>query len=193
MDGQHMVTTPNYSDNNVGWEKGQAYQSWVRQMYPCVYNGGQKRRELTYLEGKQEQLQGETLEGVEVKFDDKMRDTKRIYIEMYEKSRGENEKYVESGIYRNDNTKFILIGDYYYWFLFSKARLVWLDRNDPPFLYRPKPTDTSIGFCIPIENAQKLCLDYREFNGDTFQPPKSIEEYSEDESWLDGIRIAKNQ
>ena len=49
------------------------------------------------------------------------------------------------------------------WFLFSKTKLIWLDRIDPPFLKRPKPTGTSIGFCIPIKNAKHLCLDWVEF------------------------------
>ena len=33
---------------------------------------------------------------------------------------------------------------------------------DPPFLFRPNPTGTSVGFCIPIENARHLCLDHKE-------------------------------
>jgi len=54
--------------------------------------------------------------------------------------------------------------------LFSKKYLVWLDRLDPPFLFRPKPTGTSIGFCIPIKNAKMFCLDYQELNkGELFK------------------------
>jgi len=158
MDG--LFTGTKYSDNDTGWEKGKRYEAWVKIKYPQIYKG----RKLTFNETEKKQLVGETLEGVEVKFDDKMKTTGRIYIEQSEKRLLENKKYVESGIFRNDNTKIWLIGDYSLWFLFSKKYLVWLDRLDPPFLYRPKPTGTSIGFCIPIKNAKLLCLDFQEFN-----------------------------
>ena len=162
MDGLFTETTPQYGDNNVGWYKGKEYEEWVIAKYPTVYPG----RKLTLLQGKQEQLRGETKEGVEIKFDDKIYaycHSGRVYIEMYEKSRPENRDYVESGIFRDDNTKLLLIGDYSIWFLFSKQWLRWIERLDPPFLYRPKPTPTSIGFCIPVPNAKRLCLDFYRF------------------------------
>lgn len=153
---------PHYSDNNTGFSKGMDYQEWVRQQYPLVY----PKRKLSFFEGKMEQLRGETREGIEIKLDDlifEYCDEGRIYIETHEKAQVQNAKYVESGIYRNDNTRIWLVGDYSMWFLFSKAKLVWLDKLDPPFLYRPKPTGTSIGFCIPLPNAKRLCLDFRSF------------------------------
>lgn len=162
MGGTHTEMTPEYARN---LERGLNYQHWVQKMYPEIYKG----RTITYYEGKENQLRGESLEGIEVKLDDKIYEyceTGRLYIEMEEKSRVENDKYVESGIYRNDNTKIWLIGDYTIWFLFSKQKLIWLARLDPPFLFRPKPTGTSIGFCIPIKNAKELCLDYVEFSSE---------------------------
>jgi hypothetical protein len=154
-----MEMTPNYSDNNVGFDKGREYEVWVQEKYPQVY----LQRKLTYFEGKTNQLKGETEEGIEVKFDDLIEKYGRTYIETKEKTHIENKNYVDSGIYRTDNSRLYLIGDYTQWFLFSKAKLIWLDRLDPPFLYRPKPTSTSIGFCIPIKNAKELALDYQQF------------------------------
>ena len=154
-----METTPNYSDENTGYEKGVAYEQWVRTQWPRVY----PQRSLTLFKGKQEQLKGETHEGVEIKLDQLIGTYGRIYIEQKEKARVENAEYVDSGIYREDNTTIYLVGDYSRWFLFSKRYLRWLDKLDPPFLYRPRPTGTSIGFCIPIKNAKTLCLDYQEF------------------------------
>lgn len=143
-------------------EKGQVYEQWVIRRWPEIY----PQRKLTLKKGLIAQLTGETLEGVEIKFDDLIYwydPNGRVYIEVEEKANAENNNYVISGIYRNDNTKLYLVGDYSIWFLFSKKYLQWLDKLDPPFLFRPKPTPTSRGFCIPIKNAKKLCLDYQEF------------------------------
>jgi len=165
MDGLFMETTPQYGDNNEGWQKGKEYEEWVKFKYPQVYNGGLRKRELNFFVTEKDQFTGETQEGIEIKFDDKIYTycfSGRIYIETDEKKFKENSVYVRSGIYRQDNTKLYLIGDYTIWFIFSKKYLVWLDNLDPPFLYRVK-TDTSIGFCIPLENSKKICLDYKEF------------------------------
>jgi len=148
-----METTQYYKDKLA---EGQRYEKFVISRWPEIY----PNKKLTIRDGKLAQLAGETEEGIEIKYDGRMEDTGRVYIEMHEKSRIENEKYIESGIYRNDNSKLFLIGNMTQWFLFSIDKLRWLDRLDPPFLYRPKPTGTSIGFCIPIKNAKHLCLDW---------------------------------
>ena len=156
-----METTPNYSDNNKGWWKGKEYEEWVVVKYPTVY----PKRKLTLIETKAGQCYGETKEGVEIKFDDKIYaycSTGRLCIEKYEKARDENKHFVESGILKTDNTTILLIGDYTIWFLFSKRYLQWLDKLNPPFLYEYK-TGTSIGFCLPLENARRLCLDVHVF------------------------------
>ncbi len=150
-----METTQYYKDKLA---EGQRYESFVMSRWPEVY----PNRTLTIRDSKYAQLKGETEEGIEIKYDGRMEDTGRVYIETQEKTHVDNEKYIESGIYRNDNSKLFLIGNMTQWFMFSKDKLVWLDRLDPPFLYRVQ-TPTSIGFCIPVENAKHLCLDYKEF------------------------------
>ena len=157
MDGTHTEMTPEYERN---LERGLNYQYWVKQMFPKVY----KNRSITYYEGKQNQLKGESLEGIEVKLDEVSHSTGRVYIEVAEKSNSNNATYVPSGIYREDNTKLYLVGNYSIWFIFSKRHLRWLDKLDPPFILRVNPIPTSKGFCIPIINAKKLCLDYQVFN-----------------------------
>ena len=161
MDGQFMETTQYY---NIKLKEGQDYEQWVINIYPERYSG----RTLCLHEGRQAQLDGETIEGVEIKYDKRLAETNRIYIETHEKTKVENKEYVKSGIYREDNTKIWLIGDYVIWFLFSKAKLVWLDQLNPPFLYRPPATGTSIGFCLPVQNALRLCLDCQEFESQLF-------------------------
>jgi len=111
-------------------------------------------------EGEKAQLRGETDEGFEIKYDGRMKDTGNVYIELEEKSNPDNFNYVESGIYRNDNTKFYLIGDYKECFVFGKKALQELDRENPSFIIRPKPTGTSIGFLIPVKYAKKLAERY---------------------------------
>lgn len=156
MDGTHTEMTPQYERELV---KGLDYQYWVQKMFPRVY----KNRDITYYEGKENQLKGESLEGIEVKYDEVSNSTGRFYIEQAEKANENNLKYVPSGIYREDNTKLYLIGNYSIWLIFSKRHLRWLDELDPPFILRVNPTPTSQGFCIPIKNAKQLCLDYQEF------------------------------
>ena len=161
MDGPYTETTQYYE---IKLKEGQDYEQWVSDRWPEVY----KDRTLHLHKGRQAQLEGETAEGIEIKYDKRFAETNRIYIETHEKTNPANREYVKSGIYREDNTKIWLIGDYVIWFLFSKAKLVWLDKLDPPFLYRPQATGTSIGFCLPVKNAMRLCLDYQEFESQLF-------------------------
>lgn len=160
MDG--LFTGTKYSDNGIGYRKGSEYEKFVVDNWSSVYPG----RTLSLRQGQAGQLSGETKEGIEIKFDDMIFfycKSGRLYIETHEKAKAENKEYVRSGIYREDNTTIYLIGDYDIWFLFSKQKLRWLEKLDPPFLFLPKSTPTSKGFCIPLKNAKILCLDYQEF------------------------------
>lgn len=137
--------------------QGEGYEQYIKEQWPKIY----PLRTLTFFNGAKAQLLGETKEGVEIKNDNLIEQYGRLYIETAEKSHESNECYVPSGIYREDNTQIYLVGDYTQCWLFSKRYLRWLDQLDPPFLYRP-PVDkaTSKGFCIPVRNADQLCLDH---------------------------------
>ena len=65
---------------------------------------------------------GESLEGYEIKFDDKYQETGNLWIETEERS-NINKKYVNSGILRDDNTIFYVIGNYDVIFIFKKDKL----------------------------------------------------------------------
>jgi len=78
---------------------------------------------------KKMQFKGENSIGWEIKYDQRMAETGNAYIEIAEKSDPKNDKYVNSGIYRDDNTWLWLIGN----------RQVENDRK------------TSIGYLIPKE------------------------------------------
>jgi len=109
----------------------------------------------TYSSRKYQHSIGENKQGIEIKFDDRYSDTGNIYIETKEKSNAKNLRYVESGIYRNDNTWLYLIGNYSEVFIFSKKQLIILDKRN---IYRSVETPTSIGFLIPKLDAEKYSI-----------------------------------
>jgi hypothetical protein len=97
---------------------------------------------------------GENLQGIEIKFDDKMNTTGNVYIETMEKSDPNNLKYIESGIFRNDQSWLYLIGNYSVIYIFSKKHLQLMHDSNK---YRKVTTATSIGFLVPILDAEKYC------------------------------------
>lgn len=98
---------------------------------------------------------GENKQGFEIKFDNRMIDTSNIYIEVKEKAHPDNDNYVHSGIYRNDNTWLYLIGNYDTVYIFGKSLLKLMYECSK---YKEVKTLTSIGFLLPIKDADKYCL-----------------------------------
>ena len=131
-------------------EQGNAYQDFVCR--ELLHHGLIVQNTTS----KQEQLQGENLQGWEIKLDLQMQQTGRIYIETHEKSHSGNIHYVPSGIYRQDNSWLFCIGDYRVLFVFGKKTLQRLDLNNPRWLYRPARTPTSQGFCLPVDRAEQI-------------------------------------
>lgn len=73
--------------------------------------------------GRNEQYSGETKVGIEIKQDKMLKKTKNVYIEYQERlHRGDG--WVNSGILKDDNTRFILIGDIDKFYILPKNRLV---------------------------------------------------------------------
>lgn len=105
-----------------------------------------------YVSRKWQYEVGECSGGVEVKFDDLMRDTGNLYIEVAEKSvPNVSKSYYPSGIYRSDNSWLYVIGDYEEVFVFAKRTLWHLDRSNR---YERKQTPTSLGFLLPKAKAR---------------------------------------
>jgi len=79
-----------------------------------------------------------------------MAETGNAYIEIAEKSDPKNDKYVNSGIYRDDNTWLWLIGNYTEIYIIQKNLLKMLVETGR---YRQVENDrkTSIGYLIPKE------------------------------------------
>jgi hypothetical protein len=97
---------------------------------------------------------GENKIGCEIKNDKKFRDTGNFWIELKEKSNPYNIQYIESGINRVDNTWIYIIGDNKTLYIFGKKMLSFLSRK---YKARENKTKTSIGFLLPIIEAEKYC------------------------------------
>ncbi len=98
---------------------------------------------------------GETLQGFEVKYDMKFKDTGNLWIEVCEKTDPNNEVWVDSGIKRNDNTWIYVIGDYDTLYVFSKKDLLKEMDNHRIIENSMK---TSRGYLLKKEEAEKTAL-----------------------------------
>lgn len=97
---------------------------------------------------------GENKIGCEIKNDKKFRLTGNLWIELKEKSDPKNINYIESGINRVDNTWIYIIGDYNTLYIFGKKMLTFLSKK---FNEIENNTKTSIGFLLPVSDAEKYC------------------------------------
>jgi len=107
---------------------------------------------ISYSSKKFQHLIGENKAGFEIKKDQKFRDTNNFYIEIAEKSDPNNFEYIQSGIYRNDNTWLWIQGDEKNIYVFSKKQLIILHKSKR---YKEIKTATSIGFLLPFQEALK--------------------------------------
>jgi len=87
---------------------------------------------------------GESLEGYEIKFDDKYKETGNLWIEIKERT-DVNKEYVNSGIYRDDNSKYYVIGNYDVIFVFLKDKLKQIEKQKNKLENDRK---TSIGYLL---------------------------------------------
>ena len=109
-----------------------------------------------YSSRKYQQEKGESVCGLEIKYDMRLSETGNVYIEVAEKSRPELPEYTASGVFRKDNTWLYLIGDYHQAFVFGKTlmRNLYLNKDQKKALgCVDRQTPTSKGFTIPIKSA----------------------------------------
>jgi len=97
--------------------------------------------------------EGENILGAEIKRDGKFRETGNLYIEVAEKSHPNNDRYVPSGIRREDNSWLFVIGDEGIIYIFSTKYLRMLQPR-----YKSVEKPTSQGFLVPIGEADKYCI-----------------------------------
>ena len=109
---------------------------------------------------------GENLQGFEIKLDNRFNGlypidkpaTNRLSIEIAEKSKGENIKWISSGIYRGDNSWIYIHGNYKEFFVFSITMLRLLHKSGRyEESESPQEKPTVRKFYLPIVDAYKYC------------------------------------
>lgn len=95
---------------------------------------------------------GESRAGIEIKFDDRRKDTGNLYIEYAEKSHPNKKEYVPSGIDRRDNTWLYVQGDYEVIYVIAKTLLKNLKTVKK---FKHVANATSRGYLLPDADAQK--------------------------------------
>ncbi len=94
--------------------------------------------------------------GYEIKLDNRCTDTNRLSIEIAEKTSASNTTWIRSGIFRQDNTLFYIIGNYNVFFLFAKKHLQNYCLESKPLI------DTKFGtiktFYLDFDCANKLSI-----------------------------------
>lgn len=109
----------------------------------------------SYSSQKYQNMIGENKAGLEIKFDNRWKETGNIYIEVAEKSKAENINFIASGIFRNDNTWLYVIGDYTKIFILPKKYLKML-YNKNVKNYKLVETPTSKGMLIPVRDIENI-------------------------------------
>lgn len=121
---------------------------------------------LQNMQSRKYQYKRENLLGLEIKYDDIMSKTRRVYIETAEKAKPRGGEYVEAGIYRKDESWMYGIGNYEVFYIFDKKGLQRLDKANPAWLFRPNPTPTSKGFCVPLDKATQMAMKIIHFSNE---------------------------
>lgn len=103
---------------------------------------------------------GETKVGIEIKCDKRSEETGNYYIE-YQERLNNYGKWVDSGIIKNDNTKYYFYGVVNHYAIFPRNRLMeYYDKivvkNIPVPGCRKVQIGTSKGFLISKEEAEKI-------------------------------------
>jgi hypothetical protein len=124
---------------------------------------------LSQFASRRYQLQhGETIQGIEIKHDERCAASGHLWIEVAERATDESPEYVPSGIMRVDNSWLYVIGDRTVIYALSKT---WLRRCHQSGKYeiRENNLKTSKGFLLPCAVADQAA-DFVE----RFAPPGEL-------------------
>jgi len=147
------MNDPNYPDckHANSFQMGLEFQDFVCETL------AQEGIILQNLSSKKRQLErGENLQGFEIKMDEPCTRTNRLSIEIAEKSRADNALWVNSGIFRIDNTWLYIQGNYDILFIFPKAFLVRLYQTGKyPCEEKPRDRPTIRTFYLPFDQARR--------------------------------------
>lgn len=143
-------------------QKSQEFEDFLEQLFKDKY--GIDLEPFVTSEGQY--YKGENNKGIEIKNDMMYKKTGNLYFEYAEKSKGENYIFIKSGILKDDNSKYFLIGDYDKFWIFRKKRLVEIYYEEKERIkknpnlkssrgIRFVKIPTSKGYIFPIIEAEK--------------------------------------
>jgi hypothetical protein len=116
-----------------------------------------------YITPEGQYYEGENELGIEIKNDTLIKKYGNIYIEYAEKSNAHNGNFVRSGILKNDKSVYFLIGDKTKFWIFKKARLVEIFKEEYALHNQGLPSTrgikfkqipTSMGIAYPVRYAE---------------------------------------
>jgi hypothetical protein len=102
---------------------------------------------------------GENLQGFEIKQDKTSLKTNRYSIEIAEKTNGNNINWINSGIFRNDNSFIYIQGNEKFFHMFSKSFLINIYKTNKYKTYEyPKELPTVKKWYLDFVDADKYCI-----------------------------------
>jgi len=140
--------------------RGQYYERAVNDLFKTHYD-----IDLGIYETMEEQYNiGESKLCIEVKYDRKSWGTGNLYIETQEKTSADKYSFTDSGILRNDNSKFYLIGNKEEFFMIDKNFLNELHTENgfDDLNIKHTETKTSRGFLINIKELKEYIYKNKE-------------------------------
>jgi|SRR3989344_2014014 len=124
-----------------------------------------------FITPEEQYYKGENEAGIEIKHDMVYKKTGNLYIEYAEKSKEDNSSWIDSGIKKEDNSTYFLIGDFDQFWIFKKQRLLEIFDEEKRLKKEGKTSPrhikfivklTSLGFIYPIRYAEKEELNIDE-------------------------------
>lgn len=158
------------SRNHIGYYKDKLQESFSFELfvYMLLFSKGVDLKPFYTEEG---QNSGENELGVEIKNDTLIKVTGNIYIEYMEKSAADNAIFVESGILKDDNTRFLFIGERDAYWILRKSDLRKIFDEEFALHNAHQPSKRGVGFrtiptsrgmLLPKEEANKIKLSLNE-------------------------------
>lgn len=150
-----MEMNPEYpdADRPTVFEEGIEFEDFIADLFSDELGIA-----LSSYKSKHYQIsKGENKQGIEVKLDNRILETKKVSIEVAEKSSAASSHWIPSGIFRRDNTWLYVQGNPDIVFVFGKniLRLVY-EKSYKEKVWEPKPTIKT--FLMPIEEAKRIAL-----------------------------------
>lgn len=150
------------ADRKTVFEEALEFQDFVadlllKEMGLCISNYSSRYYQNNY---------GENRQGIEIKLDTRILETKNVSIEVAEKSKSANANWIPSGIMRKDNSWLYIQGNKDIVFIFSKKYLQQIYKVKYSEKFRePKPTIRT--FLIPLEFAYKWAIKFFDLRQNT--------------------------